>query len=108
MNSSREFLQTMGLPGGDAANAPASSLRFADGGQYRIEIPSTEGPRALEHLLAEAARRRVPVHRVSQGSGIMLMTDDEITEMVEIGRKASIEVNLFIGPRATYDIGAQA
>jgi hypothetical protein len=98
----------MGLPGGDAVNAPSSSLRFPDGGQYRIEIPSTEGPRSLEHLLAEAARRRVPVHRVSQGSGIMLMTDEEIIEMVEIGRKASIEVNLFIGPRATYDIGAQA
>ena len=28
--------------------------------------------------------------------------------MVEIGRKAAIEVNLFIGPRATFDIGAQA
>ncbi|HTM50185.1 MAG TPA: U32 family peptidase [Bryobacteraceae bacterium] len=108
MKSSREFLRTMGLPGGDAVNAPSSSLRFPDGGQYRIEIPSTEGPRSLEHLLAEAARRRVPVHRVSQGSGIMLMTDEEIIEMVEIGRKASIEVNLFIGPRATYDIGAQA
>src|SRR5437588_12396718 len=37
----------------------------------------------------------------------MLMTDDEISEMLEIGRKASIEVNLFIGPRATFDIGAQ-
>jgi hypothetical protein len=36
------------------------------------------------------------------------MTDDEISEMLEIGRKASMEVNLFIGPRATFDIGAQA
>jgi hypothetical protein len=48
------------------------------------------------------------VHRVSQGSGIMLMTDQEISEMLEMGRKAAIEVNLFIGPRATFDIGAQA
>jgi len=108
MKGSRDFLQTMGLPGGDPADAPASTLRFPDGGQYRIEIPSTEGPRALEQALAEAARRKVPVHRVSQGSGIMLMTDDEIAEMLAIGREAAIEVNLFIGPRATYDIGAQA
>ena len=108
MKGSRDFLQSMGLPGGDPADSPASTRRFPDGGQYRIEIPSTEGPRALEQVLAEAAKRKVPVHRVSQGSGIMLMTDDEISEMVDIGRKAAIEVNLFIGPRATYDIGAQA
>ena len=108
MKGSRDFLQTIGLPGGDPADSPASTKRFPDGGQYRIEIPSTEGPRVLEQALAEAAKRKVPVHRVSQGSGIMLMTDDEISEMLDIGRKAAIEVNLFIGPRATYDIGAQA
>jgi hypothetical protein len=98
----------MGLPGGDPADAPASTKRFPDGGQYRIEIPSTEGPGALGAVLAEADQREVAVHRVSQGSGIMLMTDCEISEMLEIGRKAAIEVNLFIGPRATFDIGAQA
>src|SRR5713101_4500025 len=108
MKSSRDFLSSMGLPGGDPASAPTSAKRFPDGGQYRIEIPSTEGPKALENVLAEAGRRKVPIHRVSQGSGIMLMTDDEISEMLEIGREAGIEVNLFIGPRATYDIGAQA
>jgi Peptidase family U32 len=108
MKSSRDFLASMGLPGGDPADAPSSPKRFPDGGQYRIEIPSTEGPRALEQVLAESEKRKVPVHRVSQGSGIMLMTDDEISEMLEIGRKAAMEVNLFIGPRATFDIGAQA
>ena len=58
-------------------------------------------------MLDEAAKRQVPVHRVSQGSGIMLMTDYEIVEMLAMGRKARFEVNLFIGPRATFDIGAQ-
>jgi hypothetical protein len=58
--------------------------------------------------MGEAQERNVPVHRVSQGSGIMLMTDAEISEMLDLGRKAGIEVNLFIGPRATFDIGAQA
>jgi hypothetical protein len=37
----------------------------------------------------------------------MLMTDGEIIEMLAIGRDAGIEVNLFIGPRATFDTGAQ-
>src|SRR5437899_4137025 len=108
MRSASEFLESAGLPGRDPRDCPASSKRFPDGGQYRIEIPSTEGPRALAAVLGEAERRKVPVHRVSQGSGIMLMTDDEISEMLAIGRKASIEVNLFIGPRATFDVGAQA
>jgi hypothetical protein len=108
VKTSREFLRSVGLAPGDQANAATSPLLFPDGGQYRIEIPSTEGPRALAAVLDEAGKRQVPVHRVSQGSGIMLMTDAEIVEMVEQGRKAAIEVNLFIGPRATFDIGAQA
>jgi hypothetical protein len=85
-----------------------SALRFPDGAHCRIEIPSTEGPNALRAVLAEARARRVPVHRTSQGSGVMLQTDAEIREMVEIGREAAIEMNLFVGPRATFDIGAQA
>src|SRR5882724_4298490 len=108
MKASRDFLQSIGLPGADPAECPTSTKRFPDGGQYRIEIPSTEGPASLAAVLAEAEKRRVPVHRVSQGSGIMLMTDGEISEMLEQGRQAGIEVNLFIGPRATFDIGAQA
>ncbi len=107
MQASRNFLRSVGLPAGDPPDLPASPRRFADGGQYRIEIPSTEGPGALAAVLDEARARRVPVHRVSQGSGIMLLTDEEITEMCELGRGAGVEVNLFVGPRATYDIGAQ-
>lgn len=101
-------LAELGLPAGDPADCPTSAKRFPDGGEYRIEIPSTESPRALAAVLEEADKRKVPVHRVSQGSGIMLMTDHELFEMMEIGRKRKMEVNLFIGPRATFDIGAQA
>lgn len=108
MQQSREALIRQGLPGEDPAVAPDSPLRFPDGGEYRIEIPSTEGPRSLAAVLEEAEKRNVPVHRVSQGSGIMLLTDDEIREMMAIGSRAQIEVNLFLGPRALWDIGAQA
>ena len=102
-----QLIESLGLPGQDAAESPASTQRFPDGGQYRIEIPSTEGPRVLRAVLDEAATRQVLVHRVSQGSGIMLMAASEITEMLTIGRESDVEVNLFIGPRATFDIGAQ-
>lgn len=102
-----QLIESLGLPGQDAADSHASTQRFPDGGQYRIEIPSTEGPRVLRAVLDEARTRQVPVHRVSQGSGIMLMAASEITEMLTIGRESDVEVNLFIGPRATFDIGAQ-
>ncbi len=101
------LIEKLNLPSQDPADSPSSSRRFSDGGQYRIEIPSTEGPKVLRAVLEEAAARKVPVHRVSQGSGIMLMASAEITDMLAIGREANVEVNLFIGPRATFDTGAQ-
>ncbi len=108
MERTREALTKLGLPSEDPHPPPDSPKRFPDGAQYRIEIPSTEGPAAFHALLQEADAREVPVHRVSQGSGIMLLTDDEILEMAALGRNRHIEVNLFVGPRATFDIGAQA
>lgn len=108
MQRIRAALTSLRLPAEDPHPPPASPKRFPDGGQYRIEIPSTEGPAAFRAVLEEADARGVPVHRVSQGSGIMLLTDAEIREMAALGRKRQIEVNLFAGPRATFDIGAQA
>lgn len=108
MEETRRSLHETGLPREDPAPSPASAKRFPDGAQYRVEIPSTEGPSAFRAVLDEAAARGAPVHRVSQGSGIMLLTDDEIGEMAALGDERQIEVNLFVGPRATFDIGAQA
>lgn len=108
MQRIRAALTSLRLPAEDPHPPPASPKRFPDGGQYRIEIPSTEGPAAFRAVLEEADARGVPVHRVSQGSGIMLLTDAEIREMAALGRERQIEVNLFAGPRATFDIGAQA
>ena len=85
-----------------------SEARFADGVRYRIEIPSVEGPRVLESVLDEAERRSVPVRRISQGSGVMMLTDDEIREMARLGASAGVEVSLFLGPRGAWDTGGQS
>lgn len=106
--SSSSILSRLSLPGSDAYDLPASAKRFTDGGQYRVEIPSCEGPNAMRAVVDEAQRRGVTVHRVSQGSGVMLQTDDEIREMLTIGRASGIEVCLFVGPRANWDTGVQA
>lgn len=107
MQDSRHFLAQVGLPVGDAFDLPTSAKRFPDGAHYRVEIPSVEGPRALAAVLEEAERQAVLLHRVSQGSGIMLLSDGEIREMARLGRDAQIEVSLFVGPRAAWDTGAQ-
>jgi hypothetical protein len=107
MNSAREFVTKLGFPSGDAFDLPTSPKHFPDGAQYRVEIPSVEGPRALAAVLEEAERQKALIHRVSQGSGIMLLTDDEIREMARLGHEAGIEVSLFVGPRAAWDTGAQ-
>jgi len=85
-----------------------SEQRFADGLRYRIEIPSVEGPRVLEAVLEEAANRGVDVRRVSQGSGVMMLTDDEISAMARLGAEAGVEVCLFLGPRGAWDTGGQS
>ncbi|SDK22482.1 hypothetical protein [Streptomyces indicus] len=92
------------VPGHDAADA--SSHRFPDGGLWRTEIPSVEGPEALAVVLKESSRLDVPIHRVSQGSGVWMLSDAEITEMVEATEAREIELCLFTGPRGTWDTGA--
>ena len=101
-------LASLGLPGRDAHDLERSSASFPDGSRFRVEIPSVEGPEALEAVLDEALHRNVPVHRVSQGSGIAMQTDAEIRDMVQLGNDNHVEVCLFVGPRAAWDTGVQA
>ncbi|MFD0802602.1 hypothetical protein ACFQZU_14925, partial [Streptomonospora algeriensis] len=101
----RPALDALGLPGIDA-DPPASPRAFPDGGAWRLEIPSVEGPRALNAVLTAAREWEVPVHRVSQGSGVGMLTDGEITEMVEACAQAGVELCLFARPGANWDIGA--
>src|SRR4051794_20828543 len=108
MGRTRRYLSSLGLPERDLGDLPVSAGRFPDGGQFRVEIPSVEGPVAFRAVIAAAAEHGVRVHRISQGSGIMLQTDAEIEEMVALGADHDIEVCLFVGPRASWDTGVQA
>ncbi len=106
LRDSRQLLEDLGYPG--LAVPPDSPGRFPDGAAWRVEIPSCEGPTVMEAVIDEAGRREVPVHRVSQGSGVMMLTDAEILRMVSLGREHDIEVCLFLGPRGAWDTGGQA
>lgn len=104
----RDVLREMGLPAGDLTHLPESAKRFPDGAQYRVEIPSTEGPACLRAVLEEADRYGVRVHRVSQGSGVFLLTDDELDDMACTAERAAVEVSLFARPNAGWDASAMA
>lgn len=108
MERTRRFLEQMGFPPGDLHDLPSSTRRFPDGGQWRVEVPSVEGPNALRAVFDTADALGVPVHRVSQGSGVMLLTDDELDEMRQIAAPRGVEISLFVGPRAGWDTGAMA
>ena len=55
-----ELLSGLGLPGRDLYDLPDSGKRFPDGAQYRVEIPSVEGPRVLEAVIEEAEKTGGP------------------------------------------------
>jgi len=103
MKISEQNLADLSLPASDQIQTSAKA--FGDGGQYRFEIPSTEGPKAFRAVLDEADRLKQTVHRVSQGSGIQMLSDAEIREMAKIGADRQIEVNLFVTPRASFETG---
>jgi hypothetical protein len=108
MSTTRNLLRLIDLPPGDLNELPTSEKRFPDGAQYRVEIPSTEGPRCLQAVLEEADRLGVLVHRVSQGSGVFLHTDEELDEMAQAAAETRVEVSLFTRPNAAWGTSAMA
>lgn len=104
----RSFLRSLALPERDLLDLPDSSKRFPDGAMYRVEIPSTEGPRCLDAVLDAASALDVRVHRVSQGSGVFMQTDAELDELASTARAAQVEVSLFARPNAAWGLSATA
>lgn len=106
MKETKAFLKSIGLPEGDAYDLPTSAKRFPDGGQYRFEVPGIQGPGSMKALLKELDSYNFYIHRVTQTKGIMILSDDDIKEMVALAQEWQVELVLAIGPRATYDTSA--
>jgi hypothetical protein len=102
------FLREQGVDRGGCASLATSAKRFADGAQYRVEIPSVEGAACLAAVVEECERLGVRVHRVSQGSGVFLHTDLELEEMARIARAVPLEVSLFARPSAGWVLSPTA
>ncbi|HEV8247354.1 MAG TPA: hypothetical protein VGP93_16360, partial [Polyangiaceae bacterium] len=104
MKRSSDALVALGLPAADGGTPQPG--RFADGAELRLEIPSTEGMRALSAALEEADRIGCPVHRFSQGSGVQMLSDGELKEIAALCAERGVEYCVFVTPRANFDTGA--
>ena len=106
-NDVRDYLARAGYPPGDLNRLPDSDRRFPDGGQFRIEVPTVNSVEAAAIILEECANAGVKVDRIDQTAGGMLFTEDEHARYLQLGRDHEVEMCFGVGPRGTYDIGAQ-
>lgn len=104
MNNTKEFLKKIGIE--KTCDDFKSEKRFADGGQYRFEVPGIQSPKTMKALLDASLKNNIFIHRVTQTKGIMMLCDREIIEMVELAKDYQCELFLSTGPRATYDTSA--
>ena len=104
MENTKKFLKKIGID--EVSSDYISKKRFADGGQFRFEVPGIQSPKTMKALLEEAENNCVFIHRVTQTKGIMMLSDDEILEMVILAKEYGCELFLSVGPRATYDTSA--
>ena len=100
-----KYLKSVGI---EPQHHNPSEKRFPDGAQYRFEVPGIQSPSAMGALFEATDDYGVNIHRVTQTKGIMLLTDSEIEEMVDIAIDQKVELFLSVGPRATYDTSASA
>jgi len=91
-------LSKQNLPSSDSDSLPESLSRFEDGRSWRLEIPSVEGPAAMRAVLEEARARGITVDRVSQGSGIFMLSESEISDMLGQGEESGTKFVCSWGP----------
>jgi len=102
----RAQLDSLGLPDGETDQVEPSALRFADGGQFRIEVPTINSATTAETLLRESIRRGFAINRVTETLGLFRHTAAEIRRYAALGREYGAQILMSVGPRANYDIGA--
>lgn len=100
----RAQLRELGLPGGDEELSD-STLTFADGCHFRIEVPTVNSADAAERILSDCRRQGVTVNRITETFGMFRHTASELRRYVELGQEYGVEILMSVGPRATYDIG---
>jgi hypothetical protein len=103
----RAYLAQKGFPDHDLNELPESKLRFSDGAQYRLEVPTCNSSATMMAILETAEKNGVVINRIDETRGIMVHTDEELKEYIQISKDHKVELNLSVGPRAQYDLSPQ-
>lgn len=103
MKNTIEYLENLNIKNIDNFT---SKKRFNDNANYRFEVPGIQSPKVMDVLLKESLKNDILIHRITQTKGAMLLTKEEILEMVNIAQKYEVELFISVGPRATYDTSA--
>jgi hypothetical protein len=103
----RAYLARKGFPDHDLNELPESKLRFPDGAQYRLEVPTCNSSATMMAILETAEKSGVVINRIDETRGIMVHTDEELKEYIQIAKDHRVELNLSVGPRAQYDLSPQ-
>ena len=97
-SSTKRFLGSLGYTFPDVTRLVESDKRLPTA-HYRRRFPVLRPPLPGGDL-REAARFGVPVHRVSQGSGAFMHTDDELDRFATLGAAAGVEISIFARPNS--------
>lgn len=106
--STRLFLNEIGLPTGDLMDLPTSSKVFQDKSHFRIEIPTINSLEAAEALLNESQRLGITINRITETLGMFRHINSDIRSWVQLCKEYGCELIMSVGPRATYDTSASA
>jgi hypothetical protein len=103
----RAYLRKKGFPDHDLYELPESKFRFSDGAQYRLEVPTVNSAQTMRAILETAEKHGVVINRIDETRGIMVHTDEELKEYIQLAKDYQVELNLSVGPRAQYDLSPQ-
>lgn len=104
----RELMGNLNLVKGDLYDHPSSEGRFDDGAHFRTEISTVNTVEALQGSLDRADELGITINRIAETYGIFRHSDQELKAIIDLCREKGVELNLSVGPRASYDVSATA
>jgi hypothetical protein len=104
----RDFMEKLGVPGRDLYHLPSSNKRFPDGAHYRLEVAGVERATTMEAMIDEARKRGITIHRAIATVGGSTFCDfQELKAMAAMAYEEKIEVVMTVGHRKAWDPGSK-
>ncbi|MFC3456265.1 peptidase [Amycolatopsis speibonae] len=99
----RKWLEENDFPHSDETPLAVSGGTFDEGGQYGVEVPVVNNFRVLEATLRLLREEGLPVTRFNETLGAFLLSDAEVSDMLDLCRESGVGMVFALGPRPEYD-----